>query len=156
MIFCLISIHDNIPLFKYGITFDYYRREYQEHQKTFDTFQLLYLRQTDNNHTIEGLFTNECKIKNIDVEREFKGKNRKELFTIDESHSFERMEMIMDKLIEQNPTKEHEKYKKEIERLQTEKAELEKDYTHKIELQKTIIAEKIERLQGLQSHNLSL
>jgi len=56
-----IGVHDNNPLFKYGITFDYYRREYQEHRKTFDTFQLLYLRQTDNNHIIEGLFTKKCK-----------------------------------------------------------------------------------------------
>jgi hypothetical protein len=95
-----IGVHDGIPLFKYGITFDYYRKEYQEHRKTFDTFQLLYLRQTDNNHAIEGLFTNECKIKNIHVEKEFKGKNRKELFTVNESHSFERMRMIMDKLIQ--------------------------------------------------------
>ena len=151
-----IGVHDGIPLFKYGITFDYYGREYQEHRKTFDTFQLLYLRLTDNNHAIEGLFTNECKIKNIHVEKEFKGKNRKELFTINESHSLERMKMIMDKLIEQNPTKEHEKYKREIQRLQTEKEELKKEYTHKIELQKTIIADKIERVQELQSHNLSL
>jgi len=44
-----IGEHDGIPLFKYGITFDYYRREYKEHRNTFDTFQLLYLRQTDNN-----------------------------------------------------------------------------------------------------------
>jgi len=38
----------------------------------------------------------------------------------------------------------------------TDKEELKKDYTHKIELQETIIAKKMERLQELQSHNLSL
>lgn len=27
----------------YGITFDSYRREHQEHRKTFDTSQLLYI-----------------------------------------------------------------------------------------------------------------
>jgi len=31
---------------------------------------LLYLRQTDNNHTITGLFANEYKIKNIRIQRE--------------------------------------------------------------------------------------
>jgi len=142
-----IGVHDNIPLFKYGITFDYYRREYQEHRKTFDTFQLLYLRQTDNNHIIEGLFTKECKSKDIYVQKEFKGKNRTELFTVNESQSFERMRMIMDKLIEQNPTKEHQKYEKEIQRLQQEKEELKKDYKHQIEL----LAEKTERIQELQN-----
>jgi len=142
-----IGVHDGIPLFKYGITFDYYRREYQEHRKTFDTFQLLYLRQTDNNHIIESLFTKECKSKDIYVQKEFKGKNRTELFTVNESQSFERMRMIMDKLIEQNPTKEHQKYEKEIQRLQQEKDELNKDYIHKIEL----LAEKTERIQALQN-----
>ena len=142
-----IGIHNNVPLFKYGITFDYYRREYQEHRKTFDTFQLLYLRQTDNNHIIESLFTKECKSKDIYVQKEFKGKNRTELFTVNESQSFERMRMIMDKLIEQNPTKEHQKYEKEIQRLQQEKEELNKDYKHTIEL----LAEKTERIQALQN-----
>jgi hypothetical protein len=147
-----IGVHDNIPLFKYGITFDYYRREYQEHRKTFDTFQLLYLRQTDNNHIIEGLFTKECKSKDIYVQKEFKGKNRTELFTVNESQSFERMRMIMDKLIEQNPTKEHQKYEKEIQRLRQEKEELNKDYKHQIEL----LAEKTERIQELHLHNQTL
>lgn len=142
-----IGVHDGIPLFKYGITFDYYRREYQEHRKTFDTFQLLYLRQTDNNHIIEGLFTKECKSKDIYVQKEFKGKNRTELFTVNESQSFERMRMIMDKLIEQNPTKEHQKYEKEIQRLRQEKDELNKDYKHTIEL----LTEKTERIQALQN-----
>ena len=67
------------------------------------------LRQTDNNHIIEGLFTKECKRKDIYVQKELNGKNRTELFTVNESQSFERMRMIMDKLIEQNPTKEHQK-----------------------------------------------
>lgn len=39
---------------------------------------------------------------------------------MNESHSFERMRMIMDKLIEQNPTKEHKKYEVEIHRLKQE------------------------------------
>lgn len=147
-----IGIYDGLPLFKYGITFDYYRREYQEHRKTFDTFQLLYLRQTDNNHMIEGLFTKECKSKDVYIQREFKGKNRTELFTINEFHSFERMRMIMDKLIQQNPTKEHKKYEEEIERLTYEKEELMKASEYK----QTILTEKIERIQELQSHNISL
>jgi hypothetical protein len=62
----------------------------------------------------------------------------------------------MYKLIEQNPTKEYQKYDKDIKRLQQENEELKKDYTHKIELQDAIIKEKTERLQELHSHNLSL
>jgi len=75
-------------------------------------------------------------------QKEFKGKNQTELFTVNESQSFERMRMIMDKLIEQNPTKEHPKYEKEIERLRQEKEELNKDYQHQIKL----LAKKNERI----------
>lgn len=151
-----IGIHDNMPLFKYGITFDYYRREYQEHRKTFDTFQLVYLRQTDNNHKIEDLFTNECKSKDVYIQKEFNGKNRRELFTINESHSFERMRMIMDKLIEQNPTKEYQKYKDEIIKLKDENEKQSNNDKHKIELLETIINEKNVQIQRIESYNYEL
>jgi len=158
-----IGVHDGLPLFKYGITFDYYRREYQEHRKTFDTFQLVYLRQTDNNHVIEGLFTKECKSKDVYVQREFKGKNRTELFTVNEIHSFERMRIIMDKLIEQNPTNEHKRYTQEIEQLKQGNTSIQQSYERRLELLQTkyddaqaMISEKNERIQELQSHNTLL
>jgi len=158
-----IGVHDGLPLFKYGITFDYYRREYQEHRKTFDTFQLVYLRQTDNNHVIEGLFTKECKSKDVYIQREFKGKNRTELFTVNEIHSFERMRIIMDKLIEQNPTNEHKRYTQEIEQLKQENTSIQQSHERRLELLQTkyddaqaMISEKNERIQELQTHNTLL
>lgn len=147
-----IGVHDNLPLFKYGISFDYYRREYQEHRKLFDTFQLLYLRHADNNHTVESLFTKECKSKDVYIKKEFKGKNQVELFTINEHHTFERMRMIMDKLIEQHPTQEHKKYEKEIQSLRHEKELMSKE----IERLGSIQKEKDERINDLQCHNASL
>ena len=148
-----IGVHDGLPLFKYGITFDYYRREYQEHRKTFDIFQLIYLRQTDNNHVIEGLFTKECKSKDLYVQKEFKGKNRTELFTVNESHSLERMKMIMDRLIEQHPTKEHKKYEAEIQQLKQELIHTQeivvqlKSHNESLQNDKTMLSRLIESIQ---------
>jgi len=151
-----IGVHDCLPLFKFGISFDYYRREYQEHRKTFDTFKLVYLRHADNNHTIEDMFKKECKSKDVYIQKEFKGKNRTELFTVNELHSFERMRMIMDKLIELNPTRAFQKYRKDIEALRSEKEQLEKEQGLKIQLHETVLAEKNERIRELQSQNAIL
>lgn len=101
-----IGVHRNEPLFKFGISFDYYRREFTEHKKIYETFDLLYLRRTDNNRTVEELFKKECHIKELYRKIEIHGKQYTELFTINEKNSFDRMRVIIDKIIEQYPTRE--------------------------------------------------
>jgi len=101
-----IGVHRNEPLFKFGISFVNYRREFTEHKKMYDIFDLLYLRRTDNNRTVEDLFKKECQIKELYRKMEISGKQYTELFTINENNSFDRMRVILDKIIEQHPTKE--------------------------------------------------
>jgi hypothetical protein len=101
-----IGVYNNEPLYKIGISYDYYRREYQEHRKIFDQFNLIFLRRTDNNRTIENIFKKECMMSDIYREREFKGKNRTELFTTTEKYTIQRIMNLMNKLIDENPTKE--------------------------------------------------
>lgn len=101
-----IGVHRNEPLFKFGISFDYYRREFHEHKKIYSTFDLLYLRRTDNNRTVEELFKKECQIKELYRKLEIQGKQYTEMFTVNEKNGFDRMRVILDKIIEQYPTKE--------------------------------------------------
>lgn len=115
-----IGIHNGEQLFKYGISNDYYRREYQEHRKTFQQYNVLYIRITDNNQMVETKFGNECKIKDLDRSLQINGKNIKEIFTVNETHSYERMKMVMDKLIDLHPTKEQEKLKEKIKEMEHE------------------------------------
>lgn len=115
-----IGVHNGEQLFKYGISNDYYRREYQEHRKTFDEYRVLYIRITDNNQIVETKFGYECKIKDLDRPLQINGKNMKEIFTINENHSYERMKMVMDKLIDLHPTREQEKLKERIKELEQE------------------------------------
>lgn len=115
-----IGVHRNEPLFKYGISFDYYRREFTEHKKIYETFDLLYLRRTDNNRTVEELFKKECQIKNLYRKIELHGKQFTELFTINEKNSFDRMRVILDKIIEQYPTREIIEREEKIQSLQNQ------------------------------------
>lgn len=124
-----IGIHKNEPLFKFGISFDYYRREFKEHKKIYSTFDLLFLRRTDNNHTVEELFKKECQIKELYRKLDINGKQYTEIFTINEKNSFDRMRVILEKIIEQYPTKEILERDEKIKNLQND---LEKN----IELQK--------------------
>jgi prophage antirepressor-like protein len=121
-----IGIHNQEPLFKFGITFDYHRREYQEHRKSFSIFELVYLRRTDNNRIVEDIFKKECLSKDLyrKIEKENE-KNITELFTINETHSLERMMSIMNKIIEEHPTKEIKERDKIIYDLKNENQLLE-------------------------------
>jgi len=121
-----IGIYNQEPLFKFGITFDYHRREYQEHRKSFPIFELVYLRRTDNNRIVEDIFKKECLCKNLyrKLEKE-NDKNITELFTIDETHSLERMTSIMNKIIEEHPTKEIKERDNMIQELKMENQLLE-------------------------------
>ena len=129
-----IGAPQNEPLFKFGISFDYYRREYKEHKKTFSTFDLIYLRRTDNNRQIEDLFKKECHAKEIYRKLEINDKQYTEIFTINEIQTFDRIRVILDKLIEHNPTKEIEKRDKKIQDLENEKQILETKLQEKEEL----------------------
>lgn len=129
-----IGAPQNEPLFKFGISFDYYRREYKEHKKTFSTFDLIYLRKTDNNRQIEDLFKKECHAKEIYRKLEINDKQYTEIFTINEIQTFDRIRVILDKLIEHNPTKEIEKRDKKIQDLENEKQILETKLQEKEEL----------------------
>ena len=121
-----IGMFNQEPLFKFGITFDYHRREYQEHRKSFSIFELVYLRTTDNNRIVEDIFKKECLSKDLyrKIEKENE-KNITELFTINETHSLERMMSIMNKIIEEHPTKEIKEKDKIIHDLKNENQLLE-------------------------------
>lgn len=145
-----VGVHDGEELFKFGITFDYYRREYQEHRNTFDTFDLLYLRRTDNNRIVEDLFKKECKLVNLYRKLKRDGQNNlNELFTTSTTHSFDRMRMIMDKIIEQYPTQEmrekeeeNRTLKEQIARLEIHNSHLERNVEEKSSLIKSLESDK--------------
>lgn len=66
-----ILLHDtpgSIPLYKYGITSNIYRRVYKEHVKNFSTFDLKVLKESYRNKYVESVLTRELKQKNMLLE----------------------------------------------------------------------------------------
>ena len=92
------------------------------------------MRRTDNNRQIEYLLKKECHAKEIYRKLEINDKQYTEIFTINEIQTFDRIRVILDKLIEHNPTKEIEKRDKKIQDLENEKHILETKLQEKEEL----------------------
>ncbi|NBO23289.1 hypothetical protein EBU94_08135 [bacterium] len=131
-----VGNYKNEPLFKYGISNEIYRREYQEHRKKFSTFDLLYVRVSDNNRMIESLFEKELRVKNL--YREYKEEDMKssELFTVNEHHSLDKLKMLVDELVDFYPTEETKKKDEEIKNMKHQIELMNIKHEHEVELLK--------------------
>jgi hypothetical protein len=107
-------------IFKYGISGKIFEREYNAHRKNFDHFDMKIIKITDNKDIIEDLFEKELKIRDLHRTIVINGKKQTELFTINENYSFEYLEKLLNRLIEDNPSFESIQYKKKIASLEEE------------------------------------
>ena len=96
---------DTIFANKYGLSSRVIDRDFKEHQKTFTNFNMLYIKECDNNDLVEKLFENELKAKNL--WRSFKIKNsvQTELFITNEIYDIDYIIELMNTLIDNNPLK---------------------------------------------------
>jgi prophage antirepressor-like protein len=79
----------NEYLFKYGLSRNVFERDYNQHSKKFDMFQVVYIGETDNCEQIETLFENDLKIFGLHRQRTINRKSQTELFTVSTKHSIE-------------------------------------------------------------------
>jgi prophage antirepressor-like protein len=86
-------------IFKYGLSRDMFRREYKEHRKIFDLFQVVFIGETDNCEEIETLFEKELKIRYLHRELTIGGKSQTELFTITTKYAYTFFVSMMQNLI---------------------------------------------------------
>jgi len=73
-----VGLYDNIKIYKYGVTANIYRR-IEEHKDDYNTFELLYITKVNNLTETENIFKSEMKSRQLNIELELNGKNRKEL-----------------------------------------------------------------------------
>lgn len=97
-----IGVHANEHIFKYGLSRDMFRREYNEHRKTFEEFKIIYIEECDNCESVEKLFKKELKIKNLHRELTINNKNQKELFTVTTKYTHETIISQLETLITEN------------------------------------------------------
>lgn len=86
-------------IFKFGLSRNMFRREYKEHRRQFEKFQIVYIGETDNCEEIESLFQNELKIRYLFRELMIKGKHQTELFTITTKYTYTYFIDLMQQLI---------------------------------------------------------
>lgn len=91
-------------LFKYGLSRKMFERDYKQHRKTYNKFEIVYISEADNAEMIEELFEADLKIRNIHKEMVVGGKNRTELFYVNDTYAIESMIAHMDNLIKNNPS----------------------------------------------------
>ena len=94
-----IGIHNNEPLYKFGMTSDIYRRQFKEHENTFDQFELIYVKETDNKEIVEEKFKKELQCKHLLRHLKIKNKSQVELFTITNIHNLDMIKEYMDNII---------------------------------------------------------
>ena len=89
-------------IFKYGCTRNVFRREYTQHRKQFEIYQVVFIAECLNCEDVETLFENELKLRYFHRKMKIKDKKQKELFTISTNFSYEYFIELMKKLIETN------------------------------------------------------
>jgi len=135
----IIGLYDNKILGKFGMSGDIYNREFRDHKQTFgDSFKIIYILHTDNNKVVEDIFKKTILAKKLNVELEFNGKLRKELFLMDEKFNIDEAKKFMQEISEKNPLpgiKERDNKIKELEYNNEKEIILVKEKTKQMELE---------------------
>ncbi len=123
-----IGEHNNELLFKYGISSRIFIRDYTEHRKVFKVFKVfdvIYIKETDNNAKIETYFEENLKSKNIHRTLLLNKKKHTELFTVTSFYNIDKIFNILNDTIATNPLPIISNYTDKIKKLEND-AELQK------------------------------
>ena len=58
-------IYNGKLYYKFGLSNDVYRRDYKEHKKTFEDFEMIFVMECDNNDNVEVAFKKEMNVKKV-------------------------------------------------------------------------------------------
>lgn len=100
-----IGIHNDEHMYKFGVTKRMFERDYYEHRKMFDTFDLIFLQEAINSNDVEHSFKKELKVRNINRIMSFNDKNLTELFTTTDEWDINEIINLITDLINSHPLK---------------------------------------------------
>ena len=112
-----VGKYNKEQIFKYGKSAKVFKREYFNHRKTFDTFEMVSIKITDNKDVVEELFENELLVRNIHRKLVINSTRQTELFAIDNQYSFEYIQKLLHRIIKDNPSHEVALLQKKIDKL---------------------------------------
>ncbi len=127
-----IGFFDGVPIYKYGKSKQIYTREFKQHQKFFNVFEMVHIELSNNMTVVEIEFKKELKSKNLLRTIEINGKNTIELFTTTPQHTIEKIIQNLKDLVIKNPKQEikdlQDEYEKNRMQDKFEKINMENDY----------------------------
>lgn len=84
-----IGKRKNEHLFKYGLSRKMFERDYEQHSKHFDKFQVIFIGECNNCEQVESLFEKDMKMYGLHRQYTINSKKSIELFTISLTHTYE-------------------------------------------------------------------
>jgi hypothetical protein len=123
----IIGIYKGGFLIKFGVTGDLAER-FKQHKKTYkpqftdeglqSNIKLIYVAITDNNEVVEDAFKQLVKSKGLNVELEFEGKNKVELFVTNNVFTVEKAKYEMSMMVKTKKTKMEQKKDEYINKIE--------------------------------------
>lgn len=93
-----VGKYNDRDVFKYGVSTNVYNREYLQHRKQFDEFQMCWIKKTCNMAQAEDLFEKELKIRNLHLTMAINSKRQTELFSPTDDYSFEYLKRLFGRI----------------------------------------------------------
>ncbi len=98
-----IGDYNEEQIFKFGKTISLFRRDFKEHQKFFDKFEMLHVIECDNKDIVEDKFKKELQAKHLYRQIKIKDKTHGELFTVSDVIPFEKVKEMLNELVATYP-----------------------------------------------------
>jgi hypothetical protein len=118
---------NNEYIYKFGITSDLFRRDYDELSRAIPGFKIIYAKECLYNDDIEKLLDKELILRNLKKTMKFNGKKYSELFITSDDMNIEKIKKLIDLMIDNKTLNESilpEKYNYQIELEKTKRLQL--------------------------------
>ncbi len=115
-----IGMIDGEEMYKYGKTYKLYEREYKAHRKNFDTFEMQYVKITDNKDVVEDILEKELQIRKIHRKAHIKNMNQTELFATTDEYDFQYVKKLLNRIVRDNPSHQVMLLKRKLDKLQSQ------------------------------------
>ena len=95
----MARIEIDLPVYKYGISRDIYKRILNGHIKTFPVFQMEHIRETRHREDVEDILTCELKLKGWHHSQKYNGKLNRELIMLDNEEDLVYIKNLIDDIV---------------------------------------------------------
>jgi|UniRef100_A0A6C0BGT1 hypothetical protein len=94
-----VGKYNNQDYFKYGVSTNIFQREYEQHRKNFDHFEMCLVKKAYNMYQAEDYLEKELKLRNLHRHLEIRDKKQTELFVISEEYDYDYVRKLVNRVI---------------------------------------------------------